>query len=191
MGCVGSAAEHVLGGGRGVVLNNFWDRRPQTPYPGRSRNPARGRPMSLLLLLAAAGSAADAYNGLPIHTRRNCSTALMSCHPTCAAATAEKRGYRGPVLKSCRLCSCRLCSACARVYMAELWKDIMNEAQSSRHTSRLPRFQPPDRPSLSRRTGAAGSGAPLAADAAASGGQHTVLQADQGSEAARGCNARR
>ena len=27
MGCVGSAAEHVLGGGRGVILNNFSKRR--------------------------------------------------------------------------------------------------------------------------------------------------------------------
>ena len=27
MGCVGSAAEHVLGGGRGVLLNNFPRRR--------------------------------------------------------------------------------------------------------------------------------------------------------------------
>ena len=27
MGCVGSAAEHALGGGRGVLLNKFWKRR--------------------------------------------------------------------------------------------------------------------------------------------------------------------
>mmetsp|Transcript_43648 Transcript_43648/g.140142 ORF Transcript_43648/g.140142 Transcript_43648/m.140142 type:complete len:173 (-) Transcript_43648:1420-1938(-) len=91
--------------------------------------------MWLLLLLASAGSAADAYNGLPIHTRRNCSTALMSCHPTCAAATAEKRGYRGPVLKSCRLCSCRLCSACARVALH--WQRMQQHPAASIPSSKL------------------------------------------------------
>ena len=36
MGCVGSAAEHVLGGGRGVPLNNLFKRRYTTILDARA-----------------------------------------------------------------------------------------------------------------------------------------------------------